>query len=130
MKSHRLTADNITSLVPKGAKGTYHLGEMLGNEFCVLYVGRSGKSLRKRLLRHAKSGTYGFFNFRSCSGNRTPIIRECVDFHSFANLNNKIHPTTKDSVARCPVCTILIDFESCIPTDENRLERNDYDTEK
>jgi len=112
---YKLDEENIKKNVSSRLKGTYRLGEVVENKFQPLYVGRSDKSLRMRLLQHAKFGIYTFFTFRISHGERAPYMRECVDFHTFSGLDNKIHPATGTSFHRCPICSVIVDFEGCIP---------------
>lgn len=116
-KPHELNLQNVRILIPRGAKGTYELGEKIDESFHVLYIGRSDTSLRRRLTEHVRSGVYPYFRFRVSRGKRTPYRRECTNFHKFENLDNKIHPAHTDGT-KCHICSTPDNFGSCIPEDD------------
>ncbi len=69
----------------------------------VLYVGRSDKSLRRRI----KNRGYTYYTFIHCDTVHEAYGLECRLFHEYCPLNNKIHPATPKGfnlVSPCPVC--------------------------
>ncbi len=111
MVYYRLTEENVRLLIPKGKTGVYKLGELEESNFLVHYVGRSDTDLQRRLLRHALNNRNTFFSFNITGSAKTAFLRECMNFHSFNDLTNAIHPASIGNM-HCPVCEVNEHFES------------------
>ncbi len=69
----------------------------------VLYVGRSDKSLRRRI----KNRAYTYYSFIHCDTVHEAYWLECRFYHEYCPVDNKIHPATPrgfNLVSHCPGC--------------------------
>lgn len=81
--------------------GVYLFLKALNN--LVLYVGRSDRSLRKRI----KNRAYPYYIFIHCDTVHEAYGLECWLYHKYDPIDNKIHPATPKGycpVSPCPVC--------------------------
>lgn len=88
--------------------GIFALGERSadGTKFKVKRVGRSDGDVNRRL--HEYIGRYPHFKFDYAPSSAAAFERECVLYHQFAILDNKIHPTRPSGTLwRCPMCQIF-----------------------
>lgn len=74
----------------------------------VLYVGRSDKSLRKRIQNRG----YRYYTYISCRTSYEAYVLESGFFHDFNPIDNKIHPALPvlgsfpNQVSFCPKCGV------------------------
>ena len=102
--AYPLVSPIIIKEIPRNKKGIYYLGERIDKKFRVLYVGRSETCLRARLMQHAKKGDYPFFSFKLLNSSRSTHTNESIEYHSFSNLNNKVHPSIGCDDESCLIC--------------------------
>ena len=90
---HELTRENVAKQMNARAIGCYQLGEIQNGRFLVRYIGRSTRSLQKRLLDHASNGKYKFFRYEECNSVKDTYDLECRWFHLHRDqLHNIRHP--------------------------------------
>jgi hypothetical protein len=106
---HSLTLQSIAEVVTETSPGSYTLGHVRENGFCILYVGRSdddvAKQLRSAMRQHPH---YKAFVFRYAPNPRAAFDKECEDFHDFGGterLDNMGHPKPPvETDWLCPRC--------------------------
>lgn len=94
----------IAALLPPGLPGAY----MLLNGSRPIYVGRSDRCLRQRLITHPHQEKVSHAVWQVCSGAEQAFMLEAALFHRFKGrpgLLNKVHPARPSSRRRsCPFC--------------------------
>lgn len=107
---YEFSAVSVDKQVTKTSPGNYALGYIQetekGNEFIVLYVGRSDTNVRDRLKQHLdEDDRYTHFKYSYATSPKAAFEKECINYHDFRLPNNKYHP---DRPARthwkCPRC--------------------------
>jgi hypothetical protein len=103
--NHQLTAYMVILKVANSA-GAYALGKTLHTDgsMPVSYVGRSDDDLCARLLQHAGENKYSYFAFIHCANAVAAYQKECELYHTFANLDNKVHPAKPNTSCKCLKC--------------------------
>ena len=102
----------IESLLGDNVIGNYALGYLnhSTNTFIVLYIGRSDKDLKKRLISHLDDKEqYKDFKFIKQNTIQNAYLCECKNYHDFGgdkgSLVNNNHPAKPETLAiRCPYC--------------------------
>lgn len=105
----RMTRQRITAFLPAGLPGAYLL---LDSPAQPLYVGRSDRCLRSRLLHHPLRRRATHFTAAVTDGPRGAFMLESYWWHRYrlhgVELLNLIHPASNSAVDNtCPFCTPL-----------------------
>lgn len=98
--------DTINDVVTRTSAGNYALGYINdSNIFIVRYVGRADSDVKERLLQHLKENYYSF-KFSYATSPKAAFEKECINYHDFLPLDNKIHPDRPDNSKswKCPRC--------------------------
>lgn len=96
---------SVLSSVPAHWVGVYYLG--FEQNSIPRYVGRSDRSLRYRLLAHARTALYDWFRAIPASTTYHAFRMECQGWHLLrrSGLDNVIHPAAPSlTPVRCPYC--------------------------
>jgi hypothetical protein len=106
---YRFTPDVIRQIIPEGCIGVYALGDVEEGRFAIKYVGRSDRSLRRRLLTHNLLYEFSYFIFMTVSSTREGFELESRWWHDckLAHLpvENRIHPDAPSGQKlQCPYC--------------------------
>ena len=106
---YRFTPDVIRQIIPEGCIGVYALGDIEEGHFAIKYVGRSDRSLRRRLLTHNLLYEFSYFIFMTVSSTREGFELESRWWHDckLAHLpvENRIHPDAPSGQKlQCPYC--------------------------
>lgn len=99
----------IRAVVDKGTAGIYALGEVVGDEFFVGYVGRSDTCLRTRLLSHNYLYDFSYFYFQYAGTAAAAYTKESELWHACVDygipIRNRIHPDSPvNAHLKCPYC--------------------------
>lgn len=103
------TEKNVRRYVAEDRPGVYVLGNDV-NGFKPCYVGRSDRSIRRRLLTHNHLYDFEYFIFKYTKDEKEAFYGECKWWHDCNNqgaiLANKIHPDSpSDNNLECPYCS-------------------------
>jgi hypothetical protein len=100
-----LKARYISMMLPAAKPGSYLLLESSQP----VYVGRSDRCVRQRLLSHPLRGKATHFTATITDDARGAYLLECYWFHRYrsdgAGLRNQIHPPGWQPNAQCPFCS-------------------------
>jgi hypothetical protein len=107
MQGPRPLTEQFVDTYVNATIGNYAVGQLYGQTFFVMYVGRS-ENVNKRLKEHIKDG-YSYFMFSYSSTIINAYLKECKDYHAYIDegfkLDNQIHPAKPEGVAlKCPIC--------------------------
>jgi hypothetical protein len=109
-----LNSATVIDRVEDGAIGNFRLGNLDPRTDTVIikYIGRSDggpdQDLKSRLLDHAARRRHGYFFFAYQSTVREAFEQECLDYHAYPDLANRIHPDRPSGEKwRCPKCNVL-----------------------
>ena len=99
------TSRYIKLALPPGLAGSYLLLAPPGRP---LYVGRSDRCLRQRLLGHPLRGRATHFTAAVAEGPRGAYLLECYWWHRYraggTYLVNQLHPASYQGASPCPFC--------------------------
>ena len=106
---YRFTPDVVRKMVPEECIGVYALGDVEAGVFTIKYVGRSDRSLRRRLLTHNMLYKFSYFIFMTVCTPKQSFELESKWWHDckLANLpvENRIHPDAPSGqLVQCPYC--------------------------
>ena len=106
---YRFTPDVIRQMIPEGCIGVYALGDVEDGCFAIKYVGRSDRSLRRRLLTHNLLYEFSYFIFMTVSSTREGFELESRWWHdcklAHLRVENRIHPDAPSGQKlQCPYC--------------------------
>lgn len=108
MVTQKLVRAQVVTSIPQGAIGTYFLGK--ANNPLPLYVGRSDRGLRRRLLQHVARGKFDWFMANITESTRQAYYLECRGWHSLRDwgIKNLIHPAAPGGLPMgCPFCSFV-----------------------
>ena len=101
--SFPLNNESIDKEVAKSGAGTYALGNLNGEKFQTLYVGRSDRDLRQKLKTHI--GQVTRFKFEQYSDPKQAFDKECELYHFLKPRANTAHPKPPATQTwKCPEC--------------------------
>ena len=105
---YKLSPWIIRMIIPENIIGGYILYELKNGSCVPVYIGRSDKDLRNRLLQHAFSYKGDYFEYMVLNSPEKAFDLECSLYHALSNeIMNKIHPDKPDGVkVTCPFCNI------------------------
>jgi hypothetical protein len=100
---YHLTPRALDSIVTRNAPGTFVLGQSVGDEFLVDFVGSSETDVNARLQSHI--GKYRHFRFDYLPSGKAAFMRECELYHEYSPQDNKDHPSAAPGCDwTCPHC--------------------------
>ena len=101
--SFPLTAESIDKEVKPISGGVYALGNLNGDKFQTLFIGRSDGNLNKKLKGHV--GQFTRFKFEHYDDAKTAFDKECELYHFLKPRANKDHPHPPPTQKwKCPDC--------------------------